>query len=73
MSHKQVCSRCDCSLARMEQQDLDVGIFMTNLAGKTGSGHENFPKLLHQHCGDLVVKICILEHQLNSERWLFNL
>lgn len=53
MSHKRVCSHCDCSLARMEQQDLDVGIFMSNLAGKTGSGHENFPKLLHQHCGDI--------------------
>lgn len=59
MSHKQVCSRCDCSLAGMEQQDLDVGIFMSNAAEQTGSGHENFPKLLHQHRGDMGNKICI--------------
>lgn len=50
MSHKRV---CDCSFNRMEQQDLDVGVFMPNLAGKTRGGRGNFPKLLHQHRGDM--------------------
>lgn len=50
MSHKRV---CDCSFNQMEQQDLDVGVFMPNLAGKTRGGRGNFPKLLHQHRGDM--------------------